>query len=132
MSTTSSPLVILVGHCGPDTSYLRMAVQKALPESPIRSAHDSSSLSRELAAIPGEAPQPILLINRVLEPGFDTDSGVDLIADIYRKRPLAKLLLVSNYPDAQEAAVKNGARPGFGKRDIGSPKLTTLLQETAR
>lgn len=123
-----SPTVILVGHCGPDSTYLRLAVQKALPESPLRAAHTPEELDRLLAAIPGESPQPLLLINRVLEPGFPTDSGVELIEDLHRKRPLARKILVSNYPDAQAAAIAAGALPGFGKRDIGSPKLIALLQ----
>jgi hypothetical protein len=128
----ASPLVVLVGHCGPDTSYLRMAVQKALPGSPIRAAHDEFELDRLLASIPGEDPQPILLVNRSLEPGFEHETGVELIAHLHRKRPLSKLLLVSNFPEAQEAAIQSGARPGFGKRDIGSPKVITLLQDAAK
>lgn len=128
----ASPLVVLVGHCGPDTSYLRMAVQKALPGSPIRSAHDETELDQLLAAIPGEDPQPILLINRALESGFASETGVELVAHIHRKRPLSKLLLVSNFPEAQEEAVKNGALPGFGKREIGSAKVISLLQEAAK
>lgn len=122
------PTVILVGHCGPDSTYLRLAVQKALPDAPLRTAHTPQELDRVLAGIPAEAPPPLLLINRVLEPGFDTDSGVELIEDLRRTRPLARKILVSNYPDAQAAAVAAGALPGFGKRDIGSPKLTALLQ----
>lgn len=127
-----SPQVLLIGHCGPDTSYLRMAIKKALPDSPIHAAHDDLSLEKFISSIPGDHPQPVLLINRVLEPGFETDSGVELIAHLHRKYPQSKLLLVSNYDDAQAAAVKNGALKGFGKRDIGSPALTALLQEAAR
>ena len=29
MPTTATKKVVLVGHCGPDSSYLRMAVMKA-------------------------------------------------------------------------------------------------------
>ena len=40
-----------------------------------------------------------------------------------------KMMLVSNYPDAQAAAVEAGALPGFGKRDIGSPRVKELLRQ---
>ena len=42
--------VILVGHCGPDASYLRMAVQKALQEAVIIMADDDAELRKLLSA----------------------------------------------------------------------------------
>jgi hypothetical protein len=39
------------------------------------------------------------------------------------------MMLVSNYADAQADAVKAGALPGFGKRELGSPKVVQLLKE---
>ena len=36
-----SKKVLLVGHCGPDSSYLRMAVKRAVPEVDILMADDS-------------------------------------------------------------------------------------------
>lgn len=131
-AVSTAQLVVLIGHCGPDSSYLRISVQKALPGALVRSAHSDSELSNLLAAVPGEAPQPLLLINRVLEPGFETESGVELIEAIHRKRPLAKLMLVSNYADAQEAARKAGALSGFGKREIGSSALAEKLQAAVK
>ena len=41
----------------------------------------------------------------------------------------AKMMLISNYPEAQEAAVNAGAMPGFGKREIGTLRVVKLLQE---
>jgi DNA-binding NarL/FixJ family response regulator len=128
----SSPHIFLVGHCGPDTSYLRVAVKKALPDSAVHTVHDEAALDTAIAKIPAGDPPPLLLVNRALEPGFVAETGVELIAQLRGKYPDAKLLLVSNYDDAQAAAVKNGALRGFGKRDIGSPALTALLQETAK
>jgi hypothetical protein len=43
-----------------------------------------------------------------------------------------KMMLVSNYPDAQAAAEKAGALPGFGKRDIGSPRVKELLRDALK
>lgn len=126
MTPTPAPVtapVILVGHCGPDTSYLKMAIRKSLPGSAIRAANDPTVLAAELAA----NPAAILLVNRVLEPGFDSESGIELIASVKAAHPTARLLLVSNYPESQAEAVKAGALPGFGKNDIGSAKLTQAL-----
>jgi hypothetical protein len=38
-------------------------------------------------------------------------------------------MLVSDYPDAQDEAAGAGALPGFGKADIGSPKLTETVRK---
>jgi hypothetical protein len=32
-------------------------------------------------------------------------------------------MMISNYPEAQQAAESAGALPGFGKREIGSAKV---------
>jgi hypothetical protein len=37
-------------------------------------------------------------------------------------------MLVSNYAEAQAAALAAGAAPGFGKREIGTPKVKELLR----
>jgi hypothetical protein len=46
-----------------------------------------------------------------------------------RSYPHTKFMLVSNYPDAQAAAVAAGALPGFGKREIGQPRVAQLIRE---
>jgi len=43
-----------------------------------------------------------------------------------------KAMLVSNYPEAQAAAVAEGALPGFGKREIGTPRVGELLREALK
>jgi hypothetical protein len=62
--------VALVGHCGPDSSYLRMTVAKAGRDIQVLSADD----------------------------------------------------------DAQQAALQAGALPGFGKRELGSPKIPEMIR----
>jgi hypothetical protein len=69
----------------------------------------------------------LLLINR--EPlGFEPRLGQDLIRELHDKYPDQKLVLVSDYDEAQQEASNAGALPGFGKADIGSPKF----EETVR
>ena len=116
--------VALVGHCGPDSSYLRLAVSRAEPGVQILTADDDQSLVKVL-----DQGIDLILFNRQLDYGFDESEGVALIHKLSRHYPTTRMMLISNYPDAQEAALKAGAIAGFGKRDIGSPRATQLLKD---
>jgi len=119
-----SKKVVLVGHCGADSSYLRMAVKAARPDVQIESVEGDKELK---AAIMNGAD--LVLFNRLVDYGFDTDQGVDLIRAYQRAFPTMKSMLVSNYDSAQGEAVQAGALPGFGKREIGTPRVKQLLQQ---
>ena len=119
-----SKRVALVGHCGPDSSYLRMAVSSAEKDVKVLSADDTEELQRVL-----KEGVDLLLFNRQLDFGFDETEGVALMRQLHVRYPELKMMLVSNYPEAQAAAQKAGALPGFGKRDIGSPRVKELLRE---
>ena len=69
----------------------------------------------------------LLLVNRVLDYGFEYEEGVALIARLRQSHPNIRTMLVSNYAEAQQAAVAAGALPGFGKREIGTPRVKELL-----
>ena len=115
--------VALIGHCGPDSSYLRMAVTTADRGARVITVDDSGQLESLL-----NEGLDLLLFNRVLDYGFDEYEGAALIRKLRERYPGLKMMLVSNYPDAQAAAIEVGALPGFGKRDIGSPKAKELLR----
>lgn len=119
-----SKKVVLVGHCGPDSSYLRMAVNGADRSIAVLAADDQEELNAVL-----EGGADLLLLNRELSYGFDEGMGVDVIRRLRAKHPNLRMMLVSNYPDAQTAAVQAGAAPGFGKREIGSPRVGQLIRE---
>ena len=116
--------VALVGHCGPDSSFLRIAVSRAERNLQVVVADDDSELKRLL-----EEGVDLLLLNRQLDYGFHDQEGVALIRRIRAAYPHVRTMLVSNYPDSQAAAVAEGALPGFGKRDLGSPRAAALLRE---
>ena len=117
--------VVLVGHCGADSSYLRIAVSSAGAAGvSVVTADDQESLD---AALSGNGVE-LVLINRVLDWGFEDQEGVALIAHLRHSHPHVKTMLVSNYPESQAAAVAAGALPGFGKREIGSPRVKELLK----
>lgn len=122
-TNSSSPRIALVGHCGPDSSFLRLAIKKAVPAATIIGADDQAALDKTLAE-----GADLLLVNRLLEAGYNLTEGVELIAALRATHPHIRTMLVSNFDEAQHAATKAGALPGFGKRDIGSPKVSALLQ----
>lgn len=116
--------VVLVGHCGPDSSFLRSAVRKADPAATVVVAGGMDELQPQL-----DAGADLILFNRVLDYGYDEEEGVALIAKLRKKYPLTRMMLVSNFEEAQSAAVQAGALPGFGKREIGSERVTQLLRQ---
>ncbi len=117
--------VLLVGHCGADSTYLRLAVKKAVPEVQIEMAEDTQSLSAALES----KTVDLILFNRELDYGFDSVEGVEVIRSLQLAYAKVPMMLVSNYPEAQQAAVAAGAVPGFGKRELGSPRVTALLRD---
>jgi two-component system, chemotaxis family, chemotaxis protein CheY len=119
-----SKKIALVGHCGPDSSYLRMAVSRAVKGASVVAADDDHELHRVI-----EEGVDLLLLNRVLDYGFTSDEGVDVIRRLREKHPHLKMMLVSNYPEAQAEAVAAGALPGFGKREIGTSRVTEVLRQ---
>lgn len=117
--------VVLVGHCGFDQSSLSRAVAAMLPGVAVKSANDSADLT------PYARPDALLLVNRVLDGRFDAGTGVDLIQQLAETQPAPKMMLISNYPDAQAQAVRAGALPGFGKNELGDPDTAKKLRALA-
>ena len=120
-----SKKVLLVGHCGPDSSYLRSAIKSADRGVTIVMADDQQELRRAL----DDGAIDLILFNRELGYGFDERYGVDVIKYLSGNYPTVKMMLVSNYADAQASAVAAGALPGFGKRELGSERVLGLLKE---
>lgn len=115
--------VLIVGHCGPDSAYLRMAVRAAAPDALVLMADAQDELDRAVSQ-----GVDLLLVNRVLDYGFRHDSGLELMRSLRSAHPELKWMMVSNHADAQSAAQAAGGLPGFGKRDIGSTIAATALK----
>jgi len=121
--TDRKRVVILVGHCGPDAWALKSAVRSAVPEAEIRSIDDEASLAE------AAREADLLLVNRVLDGRFSTGGGIELIRTLASNGSAARLMLVSNYEDAQAEALAAGARPGFGKTQLYDPATRDRLIE---
>jgi hypothetical protein len=118
--------IVLVGHCGADESMLRSAIERAVGPIPIERANDEGTLQTKADA------SSLMLVNRVLDGWFTSASGVALIQRLTQEHPGEagpRLMLVSNYPEAQQQAMEAGALPGFGKSEQGSTQTAQLLRE---
>jgi two-component system chemotaxis response regulator CheY len=104
--------IALVGHCGPDSYALRAAISGIVPNSQVVFAPDDATLAAELPNT------QLLLINRRLDGDYAACSGVELIRSLAASPQRPALMLISNYPEAQQQAVAAGALPGFGKRAL--------------
>lgn len=124
MSGKSSPKrIVLVGHCGPDATYLRIAARAAFGEANIIAADDRAALDRAI-----QDGVDLIMFNRELDYGFEPDTGVEMVRVLKKLHPDLKMMVITNYPEVQAAAIAAGAVPGFGKRDIGSPHARELLR----
>ncbi len=108
--------ILLVGHCGVDGPRLKDELSRALPGTEVERINSDADLRRAVGE--GEA---LLLVNR--EPvGFNSE-GLDIIREVKSNNPDCKVMLVSDYEEAQREAEGAGALKGFGKSEMGSPKL---------
>ena len=80
-------------------AYLRIAVNSAVRGASVIGADDEASLRQQIAE-----GADLVLFNRRLDWGFHTDEGIELIQSLRAQHPGLKMMLVSNYEDAQAAA----------------------------
>ena len=118
-----SKRILLVGHCGVDGPRMQSEISDFLADADVVRINCDQDLACAV-----DQGADLLLINR--EPlGFEPKLGQDLIRELHEKYPDQKLVLVSDYDDAQEEATEAGALPGFGKSDIGSPKFEETIRQ---
>lgn len=116
--------VLDVGQCGYDHGNIKRLIQ----------SHFSAEVEQADTAVQAlhklrEQTYDLVLVNRVLD--ANGSSGLELVKQIKQQGDLAEVpvMLVSNYPDAQEAAVEAGAVPGFGKSRLHASGTQETLAE---
>jgi ActR/RegA family two-component response regulator len=102
---------------------LSYALARAVGKVPVVSANDARSLESYASG------DSLLLVNRVLDGRFETDSGLDLIARLRQRPDAPAMMLISNYAEAQSEAVRAGALPGFGKSNAHDPATADMLRQ---
>jgi two-component system, chemotaxis family, chemotaxis protein CheY len=123
MEMKMSKKVLLIGHCGADSSFLKLAVQKVDRAVETVVVHGEEDLQKHLPSA------TLVLVNRLLDYGYDETEGAELIGRLARQWPGVRFMMVSNYEEAHQAAERAGGLRGFGKREIGTPRVTNLLSD---
>jgi two-component system chemotaxis response regulator CheY len=110
--------VLSVGQCGADHFGISRTLQLHF-EAEVVAAHTPEEALSRLR----QGDFALILVNRVLD--SDGSSGLDLVKQLKVNDDLRELpvMLVSNYEDAQEEAIRAGAVPGFGKSALGQPRM---------
>jgi DNA-binding NarL/FixJ family response regulator len=122
---TMSIRILDVGQCGVDGPAITQLLHSELSAT-IKSAATADEAKRQIAA----GKFDLILVNREL--AADGSSGVELIADLVKHRLTVPIMLVSDYEEAQDAAVASGAVRGFGKSKLFEPETIELIRRTAR
>lgn len=118
-----SKRVLDVGQCGFDHGALRQLIEGQFAAEVVQAHRCDEALQR----LKNEQFD-LVLVNRKLD--ADYSDGLEVVRAIKADRALADtpVMLVSNYPDAQEAAVAAGAEPGFGKLELAQPATREKLR----
>jgi len=116
--------VLDVGNCAADFNEIRRMVTQNF-DADMRQAHglaDTLELLRQ-----GDIH--LVLVNRKLDQ--DYSDGLQIIKAIKQDSSLADTpcMLVTNFADHQQEAVRVGAEPGFGKSALGDAETRLLLSK---
>lgn len=115
--------VLDVGNCDPDHFAIRSMLVR----------HFDVEIERVMfvpeaeTAISRRAYDLVLVNRRIFA---DDSDGLALVRSIQElPAPRPPVMLVSNFPDAQDAAVAAGAAPGFGKAGLADERTILRLAE---
>ena len=118
---TASKRILDVGQCGMDGPRIAALLTREFHGSVDRAHSKDEAL--ELAAT---NRYDLVLVNRLLD--SDRSPGLDVIAALREAHPTLRVMLVSDFPEAQEQAEKLGALKGFGKAALQSQQTHDLLR----
>jgi CheY-like chemotaxis protein len=105
--------ILNVGQCGPDHATIRSYLT-AMFDCEVVQTHGVADTLQELRS--GQVD--LVLINRKLD--ADYSDGIELLRAIKADVQMAEtpVMLVTNYPEHQDAAESAGALRGFGKLEF--------------
>src|SRR4051794_29058953 len=114
--------VLDVGQCGPDHSSIRSFLTRNF-DCEVVQVDDAPGALHQLKSRQFD----LVLVNRKLD--CDYSDGIAVIQAIKADPEIASVpvMLVTNYPEHQDAAVGVGAIRGFGKLEFGKPETRELL-----
>ena len=105
--------VLNVGNCSFDHDAIRRLIEGNF-DAEVVAAQGTDDALEALR----RAPFDLVLANRQF--ASSAALGIDLIRQMKSdpQRGATPVMLVSNYPDAQQEAIAAGAEPGFGKAEL--------------
>ena len=114
--------VLDVGQCNPDHATISRLLNEHFDVEIVR-AHGESDTLAELKS----GDFDLVLINRKLD--RDYSDGISILETIKSDSTMSHVavMLVSNFPEAQESAVAAGAVYGFGKAELSNPDVVERL-----
>ena len=117
-----SKRVLDVGQCTPDHTTIRKYLTRHFVVEVVQT-HGPEDTLAELK----QQPYDLVLINRKLD--RDYSDGLEILRQIKTDPQLASMpvMLVTNYPEHQDAAVAEGAERGFGKLEFDQPETEQKL-----
>ncbi len=115
--------IMSVGQCNPDHFAIKNFLEKNFNCEIVR----IDSTREALEALEKEHFD-LVLVNRKLD--IDYTDGTILIQEMKSNPAFSKIpvMLISNYPEYQQEAVKLGAVLGFGKAEIGKTETIQKLK----
>jgi CheY-like chemotaxis protein len=115
--------VLDVGNCAADHAAIRTMFEKSFGAEVVQAhgPHDTLELLQS-------QPFDLVLVNRKLDQ--DYSEGLSIIEKIKADNELAKTpcMLITNYPEYQQAAMAAGAMNGFGKRELYAEETRRKLE----
>jgi len=113
--------VLIVGHCDLDHPQITSLIENNFSANVTR-----VKLLTKTETYLRKHNYDLAIINRI--GAFDQESGIELIKEIKKDRGLkVPLMLVTNYKDQMDLAVKNGAVSGYGKDKLNDKETINLL-----
>src|SRR5712672_398051 len=116
--------VLDVGQCGPDHSSIRSYLTRNFGCEVVQ-VDDAAGALAELTG----GQFDLVLVNRKLD--IDYSDGIEVIRALKAdpKAACVPVMLVTNYPEHQEAAIAAGAIRGFGKLEFALPATRAKIAE---
>lgn len=114
--------VLVVGHCNYDGPRLVALINENFNAE----AAEAKTTDKAIAELEKEK-YALVLVNRIGDK--DKRNGLELIDWMQKNQKETKIMLITNFPDKMDEAVKHGAVRGFGKQKLEDPDTINLLEK---
>ncbi|MFQ5686468.1 MAG: hypothetical protein ACE5GV_07390 [Candidatus Scalindua sp.] len=115
--------VLIVGHCDLDNPQITSLIEKNFSAKVTR----VKQLKKTIGYLEKQG-YDLVIINRI--GAFDQEGGLELIKEIKKDgRFSTPLMMITNFKDQMDEAIKCGAVPGYGKDKLYGEETVELLSK---